>query len=162
MKESQGKKHGLLPSGLFKAHFGSMQKETDHFISTARNTTKLRISAPSHQPEPLLHIINVALLNFCLLNALHNRNAPLALQYSKGSLFIQHNITLMPVIGVSALRVIHGLPWLVIRCLSIYYSTLEEKLTRRLWISVTLLSVLSFVDVVVWEMGGLPSSVHCW
>ncbi len=132
MKESQGKKHGLLPSGLFKAHFGTVQKETNHFISTARNTTKLRISAPTHQPEPLLHMMNVVLCNFCLPNTLHNRNAPPALHCSTLKVHIQHDITLMPVIGVSALRVIHGLPRPIIWCLSIYYSTLEEKLTRGL------------------------------
>ncbi len=64
----------------------------------------------------------------------------------------------MPVIGMSALTVIYGLPWLVIRCLSIYYSTLERKLARRLWITLLVLFVLCCCGCVRdgWPLLPLP------
>lgn len=79
MRESHGMKRGSLPSGL--VHPGT--ECTQLFYPHSRHKTKLRMSAPTHQPEPLLHIMMLVCWTWsCLPNTLHNRNAPPALQYS--------------------------------------------------------------------------------
>lgn len=66
----------------------------------------------------------------CLPNTARHRVVPKRNHWEV--LRTEHDIALRPVVGKSALRVIRGLPRLVIWCCSSYYSALEGKLTRTL------------------------------
>lgn len=66
----------------------------------------------------------------CLPNTAWHREVPLRNHWEVRR--AEPDITLRAVIGKSALRVIRGVPRLVMWCCSSYYGALEEKLTRTL------------------------------
>lgn len=135
-----------------------MQNKPNGFVPQLAHNEILSVSAAIHQSKPPLHI-RMPRSWTCLPNTPHNRN---------GSLWKQHEITLVPVIAVSALRVIKGLPRLVIWCLCIYYSTLEGKLTRKPWITLPLLFVMLHCCCCVGDRwvssssSGQIKNLTCW